>query len=116
MTKIDEPVGLPAFIAERNARFKREREEREAHLRAQGYRLISCVAVHDARDGTSLRCMWMGETESYRLVNPPQDYLAYGIGCVLIGPESKLVALGEQSRTAITEEPVLTVFKGTVPR
>lgn len=115
MTKTDEPA-VPAFFAERNARWAREREEREAGLRAQGCRLISCVAVHDARDGTRLLSTWVGETESYRLINPPLNYLAYGIGCVLIGPESELVALGELPRTAVSEEPVLTVLKGTLPR
>ena len=104
-----------SFFADRNARFKREREERDARLRAQGYRLISCVAVHDAHDGTHLRRTWTGETERFRLVNPPSNYLEHGIGCVLVGPDSRLEALDPQSKLT-KEGPVLTVFKGTVPR
>jgi len=105
---------LPAFIAERNARWQRERADRDARLRAQGYKIIHCLAVDDARDGTRLRCTWFGETESFVLVNPLPNYLEHGIGCVLVGPDSSLVPIGSADRTT-KDGPVLTVFKGTVP-
>ena len=110
-----EPSEVPAFIVERNARWKRQREERDARLRAQGYRLISCLAVRDVRNGTRLLSTWVGETERFLLVDPPPNYLEYGIGCVLIGPDSRLVAIALQDGSA-KDGPVLTVFKGTVPR
>lgn len=105
-------VSVPAFIVERNARFAREREEREEHLHAQGYKLLHCVAVHDPRDGTRLMTTWVGETERFVLVHPPSNYLGYGVGCVLVGPDSRLVPEHEADQ----EGPVLTVFRGTKPR
>jgi len=103
-----------SFFEERNARWAREREDRDARLRAQGYKLLRCLAVHDARDGTSLMTTWVGETERFLLVNPLPNYLEYGISCVLVGPDSRLEAIDPQDRNP--EGPVLTVFKGTVPQ
>ncbi len=97
-------------------RQRARQQVREAHfakLRAQGYKLIHCVAVRDARDGTSLTMTWSGETERFLLVNPLPNYLDY-FSMVLLGPESRLEPIDPRDRS-VKDGPVLTVFKGRVP-
>lgn len=69
------------WIAERNARWARERTERDEKLRAAGFKLIHCVAYHNPLTHESLRSMWMGEVETIVITKMPDGHLQYGIGC-----------------------------------
>jgi hypothetical protein len=102
---------------ERNARWERERKERDDNLRAAGYKLISCVAYRDPRTGDHPKCTWTGETETLVITNIPVEDLRYGIGCILVGPSSVVhVAPSDAYELArATDGIVLTVFKGKRP-
>lgn len=112
-----ESTNIPRWLEERNARWMRERREREDNLRAAGYRLISCVAYQDPRTGDHPRCMWSGETETLVITKIPIEDLRFGISCIPVGPDSVVhVDPPDACRLARdTDGIVLTVFKGRRP-
>lgn len=102
---------------ERNARFARERAERRERLRAEGYRIVPCVAYYRPSTGEHPRCLWMGETETLVITDVADHDLSYGISCIAVAPGSEVIENPSNAVEIARERNgvVLTVFKGIRP-
>lgn len=116
MTKQD--PNIPDWMTERNERFTREREEREQKLRADGYRLIGCVSYRNPSTGETRISMSIGAVETIVITQLPDDHLRYGIGSVIVGPDSDVIeeAADPVEVARANRGAVLTVPKGHRPR
>lgn len=94
-------------------------KERDEQLRAAGLSQISCVGVTDPQTGERLRRFYVGDInhlEHLLLVDPPPNFLRYGIGCVLVAATSRLLPATSKNAATHPTAPRLTVFAGRRPR
>ena len=109
---------IPDWIIERNARWAQERTERDEKLHAAGFRLIHCVSYRNPRTGERLISTSIGALETLVITNMPDDHLKYGIGSIVVGPESEVIADAQSpmEMAQATNGVVLVVLKGTRPK
>lgn len=100
-------MGMMDVVRKRHAE---QRERTRLEIVALGYRVISCVSFYDPRDKKRLRTTYSGETRGVVLTNAPPDPARFGIGNILVGPDSEIVPSMPDDYTRGYNDVFLVIF------